>query len=78
MASMVFAIRCDVQWLKESWKAWILTGVANRLGYFDTDLPRALSVPDLTLINGDLLSAHAAISRYRPCIAKAGGLVYTS
>ncbi len=38
MASMVFAIRCYVQWLKESWKASILTGVANRWGHFDTDI----------------------------------------
>ncbi len=75
MASMVFAIRCDVQWLKESWKAWILTGVTNRLGHFDTDQPGVLSAPDLTLIN---VSTHAAISRYMPCIAKAGGMVYTS
>ncbi len=48
MASMVFAIRGDVQWLKESWKAWILTGVANRWGHFDTDQPEALSsLPNL-------------------------------
>ncbi len=48
MASMVFAIQCDVQWLKGSWKAWILTGVANRWGHFDTDQPGALSsLPNL-------------------------------
>ncbi len=44
MASMVFAIRCDVQWLKESWKAWILTEVVNRCGHFDTNQNRAISI----------------------------------
>ncbi len=43
MASIVFAIRCDVQWLKESWKASILTGVANHWGYLNIDQPGALS-----------------------------------
>ncbi len=49
MASMVFAIQCVVQWLKEIWKARILTGVADRWDHFDIpDQPGALSsLPNL-------------------------------
>ncbi len=34
-----------VQYFGDSWKAWILTGLADRQGYFNIDRPGVLSSP---------------------------------